>query len=67
MTRAIETNGLTRRFGDCCALDGLVLQVDRGKFCGFLGPNGAGKSTAMKMLTDQSTASFRLGAWVKTW
>ncbi len=51
MTRAIETNGLTRRFGDFCAVDGLELQVDRGKFYGFLGPNGAGKSTTIKMLT----------------
>src|SRR5437867_5673034 len=51
MTRAIETNGLTRRFGDFCAVDGLDLQVERGKFYGFLGPNGAGKSTTIKMLT----------------
>ena len=51
MTRAIETNGLTRRFGEFCAVDGLDLQVDRGKFYGFLGPNGAGKSTTIKMLT----------------
>src|SRR6266699_5639523 len=51
MTRAIETNGLTRRFGDFRAVDGLDLQVDRGKFYGFLGPNGAGKSTTIKMLT----------------
>jgi len=51
MTRTIETNGLTRRFGEFCAVDGLDLQVDRGKFYGFLGPNGAGKSTTIKMLT----------------
>ena len=51
MIRAIETSGLTRRFGDFCAVDGLDLQVDRGKFYGFLGPNGAGKSTTIKMLT----------------
>src|SRR5206468_3250983 len=51
ITRAIETSGLTRRFGDFCAVDGLDLQVDRGKFYGFLGPNGAGKSTTIKMLT----------------
>jgi len=51
MSFAIETNGLTRRFGDFCAVDSLNLQVDRGKFYGFLGPNGAGKSTTIKMLT----------------
>jgi ABC-2 type transport system ATP-binding protein len=51
MTLAIETNGLTRRFGDCCAVDRLDLRVEPGKFYGFLGPNGAGKSTTIKMLT----------------
>src|ERR1044071_6168 len=51
MTFAIETNGLSRRFGNLFAVDGLDLQVDRGKFYGFLGPNGAGKSTTIKMLT----------------
>ncbi|HZI33428.1 MAG TPA: ATP-binding cassette domain-containing protein, partial [Candidatus Binatia bacterium] len=49
MNLAIETTGLTRRFGDFVAVDGLNLQVDRGKFYGFLGPNGAGKSTTMRM------------------
>src|SRR5258708_23602799 len=51
MNFAIETKGLTRRFGAVCAVDGLDLQVSRGKFYGFLGPNGAGKSTTIKMLT----------------
>jgi ABC-2 type transport system ATP-binding protein len=48
---AIETNGLTRRFGDFCAVDALDLRVESGRFYGFLGPNGAGKSTTIKMLT----------------
>ena len=51
MTLAIETSGLTRRFGSVCAVDGLDLRVEAGKFYGFLGPNGAGKSTTIKMLT----------------
>jgi ABC-2 type transport system ATP-binding protein len=51
MTIAIETKGLTRRFGDLIAVDGLDLCVERGTFYGFLGPNGAGKSTTIKMLT----------------
>jgi ABC-2 type transport system ATP-binding protein len=51
MTLAIETNGLTRCFGDLRAVDGLDLCVEAGKFYGFLGPNGAGKSTTIKMLT----------------
>jgi len=51
MTIAIETKGLTRRFGELVAVDGLDLCVERGTFYGFLGPNGAGKSTTIKMLT----------------
>ncbi|MDB6124002.1 MAG: drrA 4 [Pedosphaera sp.] len=51
MSFAIETKGLTRRFGNVCAVDTLDLQVERGRFYGFLGPNGAGKSTTIKMLT----------------
>ncbi len=51
MSLAIETVGLTRRFGTLCAVDAIHLQVEQGTFYGFLGPNGAGKSTTIKMLT----------------
>ncbi|HJT78745.1 MAG TPA: ABC transporter ATP-binding protein [Gemmataceae bacterium] len=51
MSRAIETHGLTRFFGNFCAVNGIDLSVERGTFYGFLGPNGAGKSTTIKMLT----------------
>jgi ABC-2 type transport system ATP-binding protein len=51
MNLAIETLGLTRRFGDLAAVDAIDLRVERGTFYGFLGPNGAGKSTTIKMLT----------------
>jgi ABC-2 type transport system ATP-binding protein len=47
----IETDGLTRRFGDLVAVEPMNLVVDAGQFFGFLGPNGAGKSTTIKMLT----------------
>ncbi|MFZ0295672.1 MAG: ABC transporter ATP-binding protein [Candidatus Sulfotelmatobacter sp.] len=47
----IITRGLTRRFGDFIAVDGVELRVSPGQFFGFLGPNGAGKSTTIKMLT----------------
>jgi ABC-2 type transport system ATP-binding protein len=47
----ISTRGLTRRFGELLAVDGIDLQVSPGQFFGFLGPNGAGKSTTIKMLT----------------
>ncbi|ELY62060.1 ABC transporter ATP-binding protein [Natronococcus jeotgali] len=47
---AIETDSLTRRFGDVTAVDGLDLEVKDGEVYGFLGPNGAGKSTTINML-----------------
>ena len=48
---AIQTQGLTRRFGALTAVDDVTLSVAQGQFFGFLGPNGAGKSTTIKMLT----------------
>ena len=51
MDAAILTEGLTRRFGEFTAVDGVNLSVAPGQFYGFLGPNGAGKSTTIKMLT----------------
>jgi ABC-2 type transport system ATP-binding protein len=48
---SIATEGLTRRFGELVAVDGVNLRVAPGQFFGFLGPNGAGKSTTIKMLT----------------
>jgi len=47
---AIHAKGLTKRYGDTLALDGLTLEVVRGEVFGFLGPNGAGKSTTLKLL-----------------
>ncbi|MDN0076029.1 ATP-binding cassette domain-containing protein [Crenobacter sp. SG2303] len=48
---AIETTGLTRRFGTLTAVDHIDLTVEYGGIFGLLGPNGAGKSTLIKMLT----------------
>jgi ABC-2 type transport system ATP-binding protein len=50
-TTAIETHGLTRRFGALTAVEDVTFSVAPGQFFGFLGPNGAGKSTTIKMLT----------------
>ena len=47
---AVETHGLTRRFGKFTAVDGIDLRIPRGKIYGFLGPNGSGKSTTIRML-----------------
>jgi ABC-2 type transport system ATP-binding protein len=46
----IRTEGLTRRFGDTVAVDGLTLSVERGELFGLVGPDGAGKSTTMRLL-----------------
>jgi len=50
-TPTIQTEGLTRTFGDFIAVNDVNLSVAPGQFFGFLGPNGAGKSTTIKMLT----------------
>lgn len=47
---AIESRGLTRRFGSLVAVDHLELRVPRACVFGFLGPNGSGKSTTIRML-----------------
>jgi ABC-2 type transport system ATP-binding protein len=47
---AIETRGLSRRFGPTVAVADLTLSIPRGEIFGFLGPNGAGKTTSVKML-----------------
>lgn len=49
--KIIETNALTRRFGDLVACNNLTIAVEEGEIFGLLGPNGAGKTTAIKMLT----------------
>ena len=60
---AIQTNGLTRRFGALTAVDDVTFSVAQGQFFGFLGPNGAGKSTTIKMLTgllEPSTGTIEI-------
>ena len=53
----IVARGLTKRFDDHVAVDGIDVHVDRGEAFGFLGPNGAGKSTTMRMIGCVSTRS----------
>jgi len=50
MELAIETTGLTKRYGSLTAVDKLDLKVERNTIHGFLGPNGAGKTTTIKIL-----------------
>lgn len=46
----IQTDNLTREFGDLVAVDHLTLEVRRGEIFGLLGPDGAGKTTTIRML-----------------
>ncbi len=52
----IEAKGLTKRFDDFVAVDGIDFEVATGETFGFLGPNGAGKSSTMRMIADTSPA-----------
>ncbi|KAA9155863.1 ABC transporter ATP-binding protein [Microbacterium lushaniae] len=47
---AVRLSGLTKRFGDHVAVDGIDLTVPGGTFYGIVGPNGAGKSTTLAMI-----------------
>ena len=49
-TSLIHARGLTKRFGQLVAVDGIDFDVARGEAFGFLGPNGAGKSSTMRMI-----------------
>ena len=46
----IETDQLTRRYGNLTAVDALSIRAEPGQVLGLLGPNGAGKTTAMRMI-----------------
>jgi lipooligosaccharide transport system ATP-binding protein len=54
----IRARGLTKKFGDFTAVNGIDFDVLKGESFGLLGPNGAGKSTAMRMIgaTSQRTS-----------
>lgn len=47
----IEIKGLTKRFGELVADDGVSIEINEGEVFGLLGPNGAGKSTLISMMT----------------
>src|SRR6187431_3777234 len=51
----IQTENLTKQFGDFIAANAITFEVYAGEIFGFLGANGAGKTTAMRMLCGLST------------
>lgn len=57
MSSVIQTEHLTRRFGDLTALDQISLTVEQGEVFGLLGPNGAGKTTLVRLLNGMLAIS----------
>jgi len=68
-TRPIQAQGLTKRYGETLALDGLDLAIEPGEVYGYLGPNGAGKTTTIRLVlglqrpSEGSAAVFGIDAW----
>jgi ABC-2 type transport system ATP-binding protein len=65
----IQAEGLTKRYGETLALDGLDLSIEPGEVYGYLGPNGAGKTTTIRLLlgihrpTRGRATLFGIDAW----
>ncbi|MDG6223528.1 MAG: ABC transporter ATP-binding protein [Candidatus Bathyarchaeota archaeon] len=60
----IETEGLTRKFGELTAVEDLTLNVKKGEVFGFLGPNAAGKTTTIRLLCcliEKTRGKARIG------
>jgi ABC-2 type transport system ATP-binding protein len=60
----IDAVGLTKKFGDKTAVDGVTFHVNDGEVFGFLGPNGAGKTTTIRMLScliSKTSGEARIG------
>lgn len=63
---AIETESLTKKFGELTAVDGVTFRVEEGEVFGFLGPNGAGKTTTVRMLCcliSKTSGVARIGGY----
>ena len=57
MSAPIETRGLTKRYGNFLAVDGIDLTIEAGEVYGLLGPNGSGKTTTILMILGLTEAS----------
>ena len=65
----VEVDGLTRRFGQKVALDGLSFQASEGRIYGLVGANGAGKTTLIKHLLGllrAKSGSVRVLVWIRS-
>ena len=52
MSAVIETDRLTKRYGEARGIEDVSLSVEASEVFGFLGPNGAGKTTTIRTLLD---------------
>jgi len=62
----IDTENLTKKFGDLTAVESLTLHVNDGEVFGFLGPNGAGKTTTVRMLScliSRTSGTAKIGGY----
>jgi len=62
----IETQNLTKKFGNLTAVENLTLRIEEGEVFGFLGPNGAGKTTTVRMLCcliSKTSGMARIGGY----
>jgi len=57
MKKIVQTESLTKYFGDLLAVDHISFEIESGELFGLLGPNGAGKTTTIKMLTGLARPS----------
>ena len=57
MDAILSCHGLSKFYGNVCALSNVSLNVGRGRIVGLLGPNGSGKSTLMKLINGLLTPS----------
>ena len=63
MSFILETNNLTKKYGQKLALDNVSIHVDEGNIYGLVGRNGAGKTTLMKIvggLANETSGSFKI-------
>jgi ABC-2 type transport system ATP-binding protein len=59
----LKIEGLTKRYGAICAIDGLSLEVQKGEVFGILGPNGSGKTTTLGILLDITRPDSGTFSW----
>ena len=65
MSAVIETDRLTKRYGEARGIEDVSMSVETGEVFGFLGPNGAGKTTTIRTLLGPAAPDERLRSPVR--